>query len=265
MSRSMRSSGARPVDGRLDGFSVPPFVVAASRLAADVAGGDEFRGAARHGKSESRRKDLSDVRGDVEAHRVRKLDRSHRHAELDGRTIDERKRHALVRGEHGFGHVRHQDAIHDETRRAAAGQGKLVEASREGERILDNLAARLGRPDDLDEHHLCNRVEEVQADEAARIRESACEFLEDDARRVGGEDGALLHARLELCIELALRVRILEDRLDDDVCAWHACAFDVRRESRRHLGRLRRIAGTLAEELARAGKRRLDVLHLAVL
>ncbi len=136
---------------------------------------------------------------------------------------------------------------------------------REGERVLDDRVARLGRADDLDQHHLGDRVEEVQADQASGIGEAARELLEDDARGVGRENGVRLHARLELRVELALGVGVLEDRLDDDVGARDAGGLDVRGQARRHLGGLGRVAGALGEELARAGERGLDVLQLAVL
>ena len=82
------------------------------------------------------------MQADVEAHGIGKLDRAHRHAELLGGAIDRRERHAFAGREHRFGQVRHQHAIDEEARRAAARQRQLVDAAGEGERRGLRLGVR---------------------------------------------------------------------------------------------------------------------------
>jgi hypothetical protein len=137
--------------------------------------------------------------------------------------------------------------------------------ARECERVLDDVIARRRGADDLDQRHLGHRVEEVQADEPAGIREVPGEVLEHDARGVGRKHRFRLHARLELRVQPALRIGVLEDRLDHDVGLGHARPLDVRPQSRRHLRDLRRVFGALREEIVCTLERGLDVLHLAVL
>jgi hypothetical protein len=90
-------------------------------------------------------------------------------------------------------------------------------------------AARVGAVvgDDLDELHLGDRVEEVDADEALGAGEGFAQALERDARGVGGEDGAGLHAGLDLGVDLGLGLGLLGDRLDDDVGGARALAVEV--------------------------------------
>jgi hypothetical protein len=43
------------------------------------------------------------------------------------------------------------------------------------------------------------------------------ERLQRQTRRIGGEPGGGLHARLETCIQRTLRIEVFKDRLDDDI------------------------------------------------
>ena len=91
----------------------------------------------------------------------------------------------------------------------------------------------------------------MQADEALGSRELRRQRLEHEARGVGGEQRAGLHARLEARVQLLLGLEVLEDRLDDDVGLGHARAGDIRAQPRARRGVLRRIAQALVEELLR--------------
>ena len=58
----------------------------------------------------------TEVSGLLEADDVLKLDRTHRHAEALGGSIDQCERHAFFDRADGFAEVRHQHAIDEESR-----------------------------------------------------------------------------------------------------------------------------------------------------
>ena len=68
----------------------------------------------------------------------------------------------------------------------------------------------------------------MQADQPARLFQTMREVFEPDARCVRRENRIVLHARFDRAVELALRVRVLEDRFDDHVRARDAVAFEIR-------------------------------------
>jgi len=70
-------------------------------------------------------------------------------------------------------------------------------------------------------------IEEMQAEQPARVGQVARQLLQHDAGRVGGQQRVRSHARLEARIQFALRGRILEDRLDHEIGLCHAVSGDV--------------------------------------
>jgi hypothetical protein len=73
------------------------------------------------------------------------------------------------------------------------------------------------RPDDLDELHHRDRIEEMQADELLRPARCHRKFRNRERRSIRGEDRIFLHDLVELRICLALELRVLDDRFDHDV------------------------------------------------
>ncbi len=149
-----------------------------------------------------------DVQAHVEPDRVGQLDRSHRHAEIDGGRIDRCQRHAFLGNEHRFVDIGHQHAIDHESRRAAARQRQLVDLAGERDPGLEDLRARQAGLDDLDQRHLGDRIEEVQPHQPARVGQPLAQHLEHDAGRIGGEYRSGLETRLEACVQLALGIGV---------------------------------------------------------
>ena len=144
----MRSGGAaRRRTGRLHGLAVFPLVEARAALAAELLLRDERIELTEIGRraAQLRGDDLADVARHIETDDVGKLHGSHRHAEIHRGLVDDRERHAFLRGVHGFVQVGHEHAIDDEARRAPAGHGQLVEPARERERRLRGGRIRRAR------------------------------------------------------------------------------------------------------------------------
>ena len=119
--------------------------------------------------------------------------------------------------------------------------------------------------DDLDQGHLRHRIEKVQADEAAGPGEPRPQALEHQAGRVGREDGVRLHARFKRGVKRPLRLRLLDDRLDDEVRAQHTVAAEIRLQALAGGGRLGRVLEALPERHAGALERAVDEALLAIL
>ena len=79
-----------------------------------------------------------------------------------------------------------------------------------------------GAADDLHQRHLRDGIEEVHADEAARIGQRQRDLLDHDRGRVGGHDGAGLELGLDALEQRLLDLELLDDGLDDDVGAADA-------------------------------------------
>ena len=127
------------------------------------------------------------------------------------------------------------------------------------------VAVRARADDDLDQHHLRHRVEEVQPDEPRRVGERRRDFLERDARRVGREQRRRLRLLLDGSEQRPLGLDVLEDRLDDHVGARDAVACDVGNQPVEGVATAARILEPLREELAGPLHRRPEALGVLVL
>ncbi len=149
-------------------------VEAAAGLAAEHAGGDQLL--------EDRRRRvqpvaalavhrLEDLVGRVEADQVEQLERAHRVAAAEPhRRVD-----VLARGELALEHrdgvveVAEQQRVGDEAGLVAADDGVLAELLDQRGHVLEHLRLGDHRADDLDEVLHRRRVEEVDADDPARV------------------------------------------------------------------------------------------------
>ena len=84
-------------------------------------------------------KHFADTHDHIESDDIGKLDRTHRHAEILRRSIDQRERDTFFDSAHRFAEIRHQHAIDEKSGRALARNRKLVDLSRERERALHTL------------------------------------------------------------------------------------------------------------------------------
>ena len=106
-----------------------------------------------------------DLHAQIDRGFVDQLQRPQRHAHQLGRILDQRRCHAF--GEHAntLVHVRQDAAIGVEEARIMHDDGRLADLAHEVERLGHGPVARLGTADYLDQRHLVDGAEEMDADE----------------------------------------------------------------------------------------------------
>lgn len=166
-----------------------------------------------------------DFQARVEPDKVGKRQRPHRVVEPElARQIDVAdRRHALAQREAGFVEHRHQDAVYDEARRIIGVDDRLAELLPER---LDRLHRRVRRgeaADQLDQAHHRHGVEEMHADETARIGGGLRQPRDRDRGGVGRENRGVGQHLADLREDRALDFLALGRRFDDE-------------EGRAHLG-----------------------------
>ena len=129
--------------------------------------------------------------------------------------------------------------------------------------------------DDLDQLHPRDRIEEVQPDQPLRTLQRGAQILQRNARGVGGEDRARLHARLDPGIDLLLQLELFRHRLDDEIGVAHALAVEIGHQAVERVAHVGALADDLAEQSAArliapaigsgfmSGKRHADALMRA--
>ena len=126
-------------------------------------------------------------------------------------------RDAFVDAAHRRHQVRREHAVDEEARRALHRQRQLVDLADERRRRRGRAPRRVCRADDdLDQHHLRHRIEEVEADRAASDRASPSRCPRAESTTCWSR-GSRLASRLRLDggEQAALGVDVLEDRFDD--------------------------------------------------
>ncbi len=123
-------------------------------------------------------------------------------------------------------------AVVDHDRRLADLQDHVVGL---GERLVGGLLAL----DDLDERHLVDGAEEVQADEVRGPVHARRELGDRQRRGVGAQQCVRVHVVRDLGEHLLLEARVLEDRLDDEVAPGQVGRVGRRRDPGQHLLGLR--------------------------
>ena len=118
--------------------------------------------------------------------------------------------------------------------------------------------------DDLDELQPRHRVEEVQSEQPLGLLQRGAQILQRDAGRIGGEDRARLHLRLEPGIDLLLQLQLFRHRLDDEIGVADALAVHVRHQPVKRVAHSGALAQDLAEQIGGALDRARDRLGLHV-
>ena len=155
--------------------------------------------------------------GDVEAAEVLRLEGAHREAEGAHGGVDVGDGDAAADQGLGGGAVALQDAVADEAVADAGLDRDLAQLRGEGEAGGEGLGRGLRGGDDLEELHHVGRAEEVQADEAAAVRQPLGDGAGVEIGGVGREDRVGAAGGAERGEDGALDGEILEDRLDDEV------------------------------------------------
>ena len=216
-------------------------------------------------QAQERRQLLAHAGCHVQADGVDQLDRPHRHAELHRRLVDRRAGDALGVGVGRLQHVREQHAVDQEAGRARHRYRQLVQRLAEGRQPLAGLRRHAVVLHDLHQRHLRHRIEVVQAGELRRALDVLAQFVQRDRRGIGGQQRIGLQSRLDGLVQLALGVRVLDDRLDHQVGLGDARALQVALEPRRHRRTLALVLDAPGEQRIGACQRGIDEALLAVL
>ena len=119
-----------------------------------------------------RREHLAYRDADVESDRIGELDRAHRHSELERRLVDGLGRDTLVHAAHCRHQVRREHAVDEESWRTFHRQRQSIDLPDERGRREKQRGRRIAAVHDLDQHHLCDGIEEMEADEARPVATS---------------------------------------------------------------------------------------------
>ena len=133
---------------------------------------------------------------------------------LEGDRVDALGEHREALVDHRADHPRGVEAaaVVDHDRRLA---DLLHDVVGLGQRLVGGLLAA----DDLDQRHLVDRAEEVQADEVLRPVHAGRQLGDRQGRGVGAQQRVVVDVRRDLAEHLVLQRRVLEDRLDHQVAA----------------------------------------------
>ncbi len=104
----------------------------------------------------------------------------------------------------------------------------------------------------------------MQAQQPLGFCQRGAQILQRDAGRIGGEDRARLHLRLDPGIDLLLQLELFRHRLDDEVGVADALAVHVRDQPVMRVAHLGALAHDLAEQIRGALHRAGDRLGLHV-
>ncbi len=145
--------------------------------------------------------------------------RPDRHAGHARGVLDHRRRHALHQHQVAFADVVGDAAVGEEAAAIVDDDRRLLDRAHEVDRGRQRLRPRLLAHDDLDQHHLVDRREEMHADEILRLLRDLGQRGDRQRRGVGGEDDVRAHRRLRPLRRLRLDGAILEHGLDHEVAA----------------------------------------------
>ena len=143
-------------------------------------------------------------------------------------------------------------------------QRQPVDGADKGQRLLQQLRVGAVMADDLDELQPRHRIEEVQPEQPLGLLQRGAQILQRNARRVGGEDRARLHLRLEPGIDLLLQLQLFRHRLDDEIGVADALGLHVRHQPVERVAHIGALAHDLAEQIGGALDRAGDRLRLHV-
>src|SRR5262252_2286056 len=187
---------------------------------------------------------LADVPAHVVAGEIAHAERSHRHAEALKRTIDLRRRSALLEEEQGLAQILLEHAIADEAVAHARDHCGLADLFGEPHDGDQNVGRRSLAAHDFQQLHHVRRAEEVHADDVCRAARHSGDPVEIERRGVARENCTLLRNLVELAEYLLLDLDVFEYRLDDEVRIGDIVVGKRRREQCH--AALERLRGELA-------------------
>ena len=170
------------------------------------------------------------------------------------RGVDRRRvRDALLQHVQAFAQHRELDPVPDEPGHVRRHQRRLAHPVRQVPQRIDHRVVRRRPGDDLHHGRQVGGLQEVEAGEPAGPRERLGQVGDPQAGGVGRHDRAVRQPRLHAAEQLALRVEVLGDRLDDQVRARERVRPDLRGADRRRSPP--RATARAAASAARSGDR----------
>eukprot|EP00906_Rhabdomonas_costata_P010430 RCo014633 len=196
---------------------------------------------------------LQDAQAGVQPDVVRKNERAHGHVRASHhRHINVGEaRHATLQHQQSLAKVGHQQAVHNEPWGVPAGHGLLLDRLAPVHRGLEGVIAGQGSPDDLNQLHHLDGVEEVQANQLVTATRSLAQLGDGERGGVRAEDGILLGLLAKLGEELLLDVQVLNNGLNNQVALVH----------RSHIARRSDLAHDLRRLILRRSLRQLALDH----
>ena len=180
---------------------------------------DVVGGALGVGVAEGGLRGLGDLHAEVDRGFVDELQRAERKAELAGGVLDEGGGDALGDHAHPLVEVGDDAAVGVEEAGVVDDDRGLPDLADEVERLGDGAVGGFGAADDLDEGHLLDGREEVDAEEVGRVAAGVRQAGDRQGRGVGGEDGVQAETGFGVAGGFGLDGGVLEDRFDDQVAA----------------------------------------------
>ena len=120
-------------------------------------------------------------------------------------------------------HAANADAVGDEVGRVFGAHHALAQRGGDkGFQLVQHLRLRGGRGNQLHQHHVARRVEEVDAAKARaqRLGQRLAQLGDRQAGCVAGQQRVLAHVRRDLVVQVALPVHTLGNGLDDQVAPF---------------------------------------------
>ena len=157
------------------------------------------------------------MEGHLEADLVQQPAGSHRHPELEQRTVDQLYRHSLVKQVPRLVEVRTQQPVHEESRLIRHHDRGLSEPDRELESRGESRVPRQFPPYHFDEWHLVHGVEEVQPHDSLRAFETGGHRGDRQRRSIGREHGLGVEDVFQVTENLLLHYHSLYYRFDSEI------------------------------------------------
>ena len=182
---------------------------------------------------------VADLEEQLHVQLVGKLQRADRVAGLRRGLLDRRRRDALAEHRERLVDERPDHSRGEEAAAVVDDDRRLLDLRRVVERARQCRVGRLLAADDLEQRHLVDGGEEVQADEVLLALHAFGEAGDRQRGCVRTEQCVRVDDRLGLAEHLVLERDVLEDGLDDEVAAGEIGVVIGRRDAREHFVALR--------------------------
>jgi len=169
---------------------------------------------------------------DIKPHRISQLYWSHGHAKCLGRLIQYFNGNAPFKVHvHCPCHVGCKNPVDQESRRAFNRQGKAIDCATECRTLGKLFRVRFFIIDDLDQGHLGNRIEEMDANQALRFFQYRCDISQRYGGGIGCHHCTVFHLWLDAGKQLTFCIDIFKYGFNDDIGLADAFALNIGNQS----------------------------------